>query len=609
MTTCDQSNAGKPSVAIPGYEVTQLIGEGGMGTVYRARQLSLDRTVAVKVLKSGTHRDAPACRSSASRGCWRRSRLLASLSHPNLVTVFDCGQVDGQCYLVTEYVAAPTLRSLMEPGRPWPVARAAELLDRVARAISYIHGQGVLHLDLKPENILCPPDGGVKITDFGLAVARVDAGVLSELGLAKGTLEYSPPEQRFGLPTDERTDLFALAVLAYELLTGRLPGRAYRPVRGFNRRVPAGVDEVLRRALARNREDRYASVEAFRRDLLQALGWGQRRSWRAAAVVAALALCGAGAVAGYLAHGRTGGSEPIAVGPVTAWLIHDRPEALREFGVGDGSTAPRGLLVRGPTPSEPAAPDLLAWPEPRPVVVVTSAPATGFVHLLTGPAVGRELLGQWADLVRAPGAAPENNFVLSGTFDGPCLAQNNRDDTHAWRVLNDQPLGGGDHVALDDPPDRPGNPALVLTKKNQSEAGREIGCYQWLSRILQLPGTVLVLRYRARAEAGSGGRLTVRVRHPLTIPRDDRSPAAVRLREVSVPFPDMPHPPDSDARCYILQDWVRPTTEWRTYCTAWEWPAYCTESYARNIEVVYAGLGTVWVDDVEVFAWQLAARP
>src|SRR5262249_28726407 len=139
------------------------------------------------------------------------------------------GQIDGRYFLVMEYVSGPPLRSLMKPGQPWPVAQVAPLLDRIAQALSYIHDQGILHLDLKPENVLCVGDGHVKITDFGLALRRVDAWTLSDLGVVQGTIDYCSPEQRYGLPIDQRSDLFSLAVLAYELLTGTIPGRVYFP--------------------------------------------------------------------------------------------------------------------------------------------------------------------------------------------------------------------------------------------------------------------------------------------------------------------------------------------------------------------------------------------
>jgi serine/threonine-protein kinase len=268
---------------IPGYQLQEKLGEGGMGTVYRAIQLSLRRPVAVKLLHPLPGGQLPV------RALRRESHLMGSLSHPGVVAVHDCGEVGGRPYLVMEYVDGPNLRVLLLPGQPWPVGRALTLLDHIAQALAYIHAQGILHLDLKPENVLLsggwrvegggfvpstllPPPSTPKITDFGLALPHVDASTLSELGLARGSLDYCSPEQRYGLPADVRADLFSLATLAYEILTGRLPGRVFVPATQRNARLPPAVDEVLRRGLARDPDDRCRTVAAFRTDLIHALG-------------------------------------------------------------------------------------------------------------------------------------------------------------------------------------------------------------------------------------------------------------------------------------------------------------------------------------------------
>jgi hypothetical protein len=296
---------------MPGYDLLDKIGEGGMGQVHRATQLSLGRTVAIKFL------NPPA----GEFAFHRESRLMAALAHPHVVTIYDCGQTEGRNYLVMEYVDGATLRSRMRPGRLWPVAEAAPVLDAVAQALSYIHEQGILHLDLKPENVLCTKNGTVKITDFGLASPHMDARTLSELGLAAGSVDYCSPEQRHGLPLDERSDVYSLAVLAYELLTGRLPGRVYHPACKFNRSLRRAVDDVLRRGMARNPQERPASVQAFRQELLRALGWRKSSSRRllfAGGGVVLGALLAAFCMAGWKqprADGRAGrpAHEPLAV--------------------------------------------------------------------------------------------------------------------------------------------------------------------------------------------------------------------------------------------------------------------------------------------------------
>jgi serine/threonine protein kinase len=246
---------------VPGFELLQKIGEGGMGTVYRARQERPNRIVALKLLHS----------TAGPLGPQRESNLMAELDHPNVMAVLDSGMVQGQPFLVMEFMPGGNLRAAITPGVPWTIERAAPVLDAVARALSHMHDRGVLHLDLKPENILMAAAGIVKLTDFGLARPDVDALTAVDPYYAQGSVDYCAPEQRFGLPIDARSDLFALGVLSYELLTGRLPGRAYVSARARNPRLPRAVDTPLRRALARDPDERYATVEEFRVALAAAL--------------------------------------------------------------------------------------------------------------------------------------------------------------------------------------------------------------------------------------------------------------------------------------------------------------------------------------------------
>lgn len=294
--------AEQPSV-MPGYDLLDKIGEGGMGQVHRATQRSLGRTVAIKFLN-------PLSRQISEQTAFHReSHLMAALAHPNVVTIYDCGETAGRHFLVMEYVDGSTLRSRMQANEPWSIGEAAPVLDAISQALSYIHEQGILHLDLKPENVLCTKNGMVKITDFGLASPHVDARTLSDLGLACGSLDYCSPEQRHGLPLDERTDVFSLAAVAYELLTGCLPGRVWHSASKLNRLLPRRVDEVLRRALDRNPAERPASVQIFRQQLIKALGWRKPSSRRRS-----LLLAGGAAVLG-------------GVGGALCWMLLRSPEA------------------------------------------------------------------------------------------------------------------------------------------------------------------------------------------------------------------------------------------------------------------------------------------
>jgi hypothetical protein len=313
--------------AMPGYDLLDRIGEGGMGQVHRATQRSLGRTVAIKFLN-------PAPTGFSERSVLNReSRLMAALAHPHVVTIYDCGQIEGRDYLVMEYIDGSTLRSRMRPGRPWSIAEAAPVLDAIAQALSYIHEQGILHLDLKPENVLCTKNGTIKITDFGLAAPHVDVRTLSELGLAQGTVDYCPPEQQHGLPMDRRSDVFSLAAVAYELLTGHLPGRVYYPASRHNRALPRRIDDVLRRGLARRAQDRPATVQAFNQELMRALGWrkpisGRRQLLLAAGATAMGALLAALVLTLVLSQPRDAIQEAAVQAPLLQALPFGGPDAI-----------------------------------------------------------------------------------------------------------------------------------------------------------------------------------------------------------------------------------------------------------------------------------------
>ena len=182
----DESN-GSPE--IPGYVIERRVGQGGMGEVFLARQLSLGRRVALKVLAA----EADANGGEAGARFRREAELMARVHHPNVVAVHDYGVVDGRPFLVMEYIEGGDLRQQMETGAPWPAARVLGLIGPVTQALEYLHAQDILHRDLKPENILMDHGVTPKLSDFGLAVPSADVGVLTVGDRGIGSLGYVAP--------------------------------------------------------------------------------------------------------------------------------------------------------------------------------------------------------------------------------------------------------------------------------------------------------------------------------------------------------------------------------------------------------------------------------
>ncbi|MEP7198640.1 MAG: serine/threonine-protein kinase, partial [Chloroflexota bacterium] len=272
------------------YEIAELIGQGGMAAVYRAHQTSLDRFVAIKVLSGFQARD-----ERFRQRFDREAKAVAQLSHPNIVSVYDFGADDerGILYIVMEYVTGGNLRDM--PRLELSPDRATRIIAQIAHALDHAHQHGIIHRDIKPGNILLTDTGRPMLTDFGLA--KLGAGSqFTESGMTIGTPAYMSPEQVMGeKQLDGRSDIYSLAVVLYELLTGRTPFEAELPMallhqqvyappprpRTLNANLSRQQERVLLRALRKKPEQRYASAAEFalalertisRRSLSQSLG-------------------------------------------------------------------------------------------------------------------------------------------------------------------------------------------------------------------------------------------------------------------------------------------------------------------------------------------------
>ncbi len=254
---------------VPGYRLVQLVGKGGMGDVHQAVQLSLGRTVAVKLLNSELAQDETFVARFEKEGA-----ALATLRHPNIVSIVDRGKTSDSYYLVMEYVDGPSLRERMrEPD--FDSMQALRVLTQIARAIDYAHGRGVIHRDLKPENILFDDQAGglAKVTDFGLAGLDERSDVkdrhnLTQTHMSMGTAAYMAPEQRIDAKTaGPRADLYSLGVMLYELLVGDLPMGTFDPPSVRRPLLDKRLDAIVARCLKPAVEDRYPTVAAFLEEL------------------------------------------------------------------------------------------------------------------------------------------------------------------------------------------------------------------------------------------------------------------------------------------------------------------------------------------------------
>ncbi|MDG3003514.1 serine/threonine-protein kinase [Paludisphaera mucosa] len=255
--------------AVPGYDLLRLIGEGGMGRVYLARQRTLGRTVCVKLLAMP---QGEGCSGRRER-FEREAKILAMVAHPHVLTILDFGTLpdDGPPYLVTEYIENGDLRKLLQKDRSITPARRRSILSQIGQALSYLHEKKILHRDLKPENILTPTDSLVKVADFGLAVLQEDRGRLTETHQGIGTLVYASPEQQNGGQVDARSDQYSLAAVSYELLTGKRPVGSFKSPSEIDSTLDRRVDGVVMKALSREPQDRYADLDTFLAELDGAL--------------------------------------------------------------------------------------------------------------------------------------------------------------------------------------------------------------------------------------------------------------------------------------------------------------------------------------------------
>jgi len=257
------------------YEIIKSIGEGGMANVYLAQDTILDRKVAIKVLRGDLAND-----EKFIRRFQREALSASSLSHPNIVEMYDVGEDSGNHYIVMEYIEGKTVKQLLKKRGNLTVSEAVDIMIQLTDGISHAHDSYIIHRDLKPQNIMIQEDGQIKITDFGIAMA-LNSTQLTQTNSVMGSVHYLPPEQASGKGSTIKCDIYSMGILFYELLTGVLPFKGENAVeialkhmkdpipsvRKQNSNIPQSVENIIIKSTAKNPKNRYNDVKEMYRDL------------------------------------------------------------------------------------------------------------------------------------------------------------------------------------------------------------------------------------------------------------------------------------------------------------------------------------------------------
>ena len=261
------------------YEIIRSIGEGGMANVYLAHDIILDRDVAIKVLRGDLAND-----EKFVRRFQREALAASSLSHPNIVEMYDVGEDNGNYYIVMEYVDGKTLKQVIKKRGSLTLSEAIDIMLQLTDGISHAHDSYIIHRDLKPQNILIKDDGTIKITDFGIAMA-MNSTQLTQTNSVMGSVHYLPPEQASGKGSTIRSDIYSMGILFYEILTGKLPFKGENAVeialkhmrdplpsvRSQNSAISQSIENIILKATAKNPKNRYHDAKEMHEDLLTAL--------------------------------------------------------------------------------------------------------------------------------------------------------------------------------------------------------------------------------------------------------------------------------------------------------------------------------------------------
>jgi serine/threonine protein kinase/formylglycine-generating enzyme required for sulfatase activity len=436
------------------YRIIEKIGSGGMADVYIARQESLNRHVAVKVLPAILSRD-----KTFRARFEREARSVAQLRHPNILTIFDYGKYGDVIYIVMEYARGSTLKERMT--EPIPLERAVEIISQVGSALAYAHRQGVIHRDVKPSNVLLTEDGWPLLADFGLARMVEGSKELTVSGVSIGTPEYMSPEQGRGLSADHRTDIYSLGVMLYEMVTGQRPYSADTPMAVIIKHMsaplpsplalrpdlPVAMEGVIIRAMAKAPQDRYetaedmvAALQVVLREAREGQGeaseekeelpdsvvlplaktsslfWRKKRFpiWAVLAVLVLL-IGGGGALAWGLIPGFSDAVSPRFTTPTAmATRTSESPTTSTSTSVPTSTATPTLAPTATPTPTMQGLVTATPADTPTPVPTATTTPTS--TPTVTSPPTQTPTPTATSLVAPTPGPA----FTIVGVGTGPC---------------------------------------------------------------------------------------------------------------------------------------------------------------------------------------------
>jgi serine/threonine-protein kinase len=259
------------------YEIVGELGQGAMGVVYKATDPLIDRIVAIKTITLSLAQEE---RDEYEARFYQEAKAAGRLSHPNIVTIYDVGRSGDIAYIAMEFLQGRELRDILNDDKLLPVDQAIDIVAQVAMGLAYAHEHGIIHRDIKPSNIMVGRDGHVKITDFGIA-RMASSAVRTQTGMVLGSPKYMSPEQVMGKLADQRSDIFSLGVMLYEMLTGQAPftgenvnaimyqtlNTIPQPPSALNAAVPDMLNFIVAKALAKDLEHRYQNARDFANDL------------------------------------------------------------------------------------------------------------------------------------------------------------------------------------------------------------------------------------------------------------------------------------------------------------------------------------------------------